>query len=101
MMQREFEAILGEKVTESDYRLIEIVYQWYPGSLNKEKIASLYKDFGMALIRDMLPRADMMKEMEGKIGKAKHDVWTYEKLIEVIKSGCDLKELEVDVSGKT
>lgn len=94
MMQCEFEALLGAKVPEADYRLIEVVYQWHPSNLDKNSIVALYKEFGMSLIRDMLPRSDKMKELEERLHKAQHEVWICQKLMEAVKNGHDLQDFE-------
>lgn len=94
MMQCEFEKLLGKSVPEADYRLIEIVYQFHPSNLSKEATVALYKEFGMALIRDMLPRADKMKELEENLRRAQGEVFKYQKLIDAVKNGYDLKDLE-------
>lgn len=104
MMHLEFENILGEKVTENEYLLIEVVYQWHPADFDKEGIAALYKEFGMALIRDMLPRAEKMKQLEERKRKAEHEIFVCQKLMEAVKDGYDLKDLEErfgDQSSKT
>jgi hypothetical protein len=93
-MQCEFEKLLGKSVPEADYRLIEIVYQFHPSNLSKEATVALYKEFGMALIRDMLPRADKMKELEENLRRAQGEVFKYQKLIDAVKNGYDLKDLE-------
>lgn len=94
MMQCEFEKILGEKVPEADYRLIEVVYMHHPSNLSKEATVALYKEFGMALIKDMLPRADKMKELEENLRRAQGEVFKYQKLIDAVKKGYDLKDLD-------
>lgn len=94
MMQVDFEEILGKKVTESDFRMIEVVYMWHPSNLSKEAVAELYKKFGMALIKDMMPRADKMKELEEKKRKAQGDVKTLSDLIDAVKRGEELNLIE-------
>lgn len=93
-MQEEFEKLLGEKVTEKDYRLMEVVSQYHPAHLDMKAIALIYKEFGMSLIRDMVPRADRMKELEIRKQKASHEIFVVEKLMDAVASGCDLKELD-------
>lgn len=104
MIKPEFESILGEKVSENDYRLIEIVYMWHPADLDKEAVAVLYKEFGMPLIRDMLARAEKMKELEERKRKAEHEIFRCQKLMDAVKEGCDLEEIEQwgdNADGKT
>ena len=104
MMQCEFEEMLGEKIAESDYRLIEVVYQWYPVNLDKKTVAELYKEFGMALIHDMLPRADKMKQLEERKRKAEHELFIVKQLMEAVREGYELRELKEgygDAGGKT
>lgn len=67
MQKAEFEERIEGRVSDEDYKLIEFVYQWHPVIRNvsgKDEVAELYKSFGMALFRDMEPRAKKAKEVE-------------------------------------
>lgn len=52
-----------KRVSYSDYNIIETVYMHYPGINTKNDIAELYYGYGMALIKDMLPRAIRMRDL--------------------------------------
>lgn len=70
MRKHEFEQRISQPISDEDYKLIEFVYQFHPvvrETSGKEEVAELYKSFGMAIFRDMKPRAEMAKELEEKI----------------------------------
>ena len=74
MMKSEFEEILAKvsgksvhQINQKDYEEIELVYNWHPCNFDKISIASLYKDFGITIIEDMLPRAKAFMEYEAEI----------------------------------
>ncbi len=50
-----------------DYEMVETVYTYYPGNLDKDQIAKVYEIGGMRLIKDMLPRARAIRSLEGQI----------------------------------
>lgn len=63
-----------EEPSKLDYDNIEFVYNYHPCISNtngKSEIAYLYVKFGLALILDMLPRAQLAKEAEEKVQAAK------------------------------
>ena len=67
MMQSEFEEMLGEKVSASDYVIIDFVYTWHPTISNtrgKQQIVSLYKSGGMDLMKNLLSVAAMQAVAE-------------------------------------
>lgn len=67
MQKREFEEMIEQPVSDEEYKVIETVYQWHPSVKEvsgKEKVAELYKSFGMAIFHDMLPRAEKNRELE-------------------------------------
>lgn len=66
-MKSEFENLIGKEISQQDYEKIELVYMYYPQIKDKEHIARLYQEFGMAIIEDMIPRARQIKELEDKI----------------------------------
>lgn len=51
-------------LTDSDYSIVETVYTYYPRVNTKDSIAELYFIYGMVLIKDMLPRAERIREFE-------------------------------------
>lgn len=89
MMKYEFEERIKGSVTDDEYRLIEVVYNWYPVDLSKDDIAYLYNKYGMTIIRDMLPRSEKMKELHARCNEAKHEIWKLEKLMDSVKRGND------------
>ena len=76
-MKSEFVELVGgqyNEITESDYKVVEKVYMYYPKIENKKHIADLYRTFGMTLINDMYSRAVEIEEQENKIFKMKSDL---------------------------
>lgn len=59
------------RLTDSDYSIIETVYMFYPGITTKDAIAELYYRFGMVLIKDMLPRAEKVRDLEIQVRRAR------------------------------
>ena len=75
--KHEFEKRIDDTVTDEEYKVIESVYQWHPVISEvegKEQIATLYKNFGMVIIKDMLPRAEKAREIEGRLRAARIEV---------------------------
>ena len=70
MMKSEFDILVGKDTAPEEYKLIEFVYTWHPSNLSKEATASLYKDFGLTLFKDMKPRAIQAQILVEKIRKA-------------------------------
>lgn len=67
--KNELECLATKKpeVTEEEYRQIEHVYNFHPSiseTYGKIQISQLYMAYGMAIIRDMTPRANRMMELE-------------------------------------
>lgn len=88
MMKEEFEKFVGETVSNEDYNVIETVYIWHPSISEvsgKDQISSIYRQFGMPVINDMLETAMYAKELDaqrrqlmrcvGKIGKKNFPVY--------------------------
>jgi hypothetical protein len=70
MMKHEFEARIKATVSAEDYVVIEKVYAFHPiidEVDGKDQIAQLYKLGGMALINDMVPRAEEAQQLENEI----------------------------------
>lgn len=77
MMKHEFEARIKATVTAEDYEVIEKVYAFHPiiDSVDgKDQIAKLYKLGGMALIIDMVPRAEAAEQLENEIYHCRREV---------------------------
>lgn len=69
---REFKELTGRKaqITPEDYTDIEYVYTFHPSiseTAGKREIANLVATFGMAIIRDMKPRAEQAESLESEI----------------------------------
>ena len=70
MMKSEFDILVGKDIPLEEYKLIEFVYTWHPSNLSKEATASLYKEFGISLFKDMEPRAIRAQVLVETIRKA-------------------------------
>lgn len=95
MQKAEFEERIEGQVSDEDYKLIEFVYQWHPVIRNvsgKDEVAELYKSFGMALFRDMEPRAKKAKEVEEKMTSCRLEIETLTELLATRKE--EMKDLE-------
>ena len=69
MMKEEFEKFVGETVSTEDYNVIETVYIWHPSISEvsgKDQISSIYRQFGMPVIHDMLETAMYAKELDSQ-----------------------------------
>ena len=67
MMREEFEKLVGENVSNEEYRIIDYVYTWHPsisGTEGKQQMAYLYTNFGMAVINAMVEGADIAEGLE-------------------------------------
>ncbi len=70
MMKSEFTGRLGSDISDEDYNLIEYVYTYHPSiseTEGKDQVVALYKIFGMAIFKDMLPRAKACADVECRI----------------------------------
>lgn len=69
MMKAEFEKLIGKTVTDAEYKVVEQVYTWHPAikdTTGKEQMKVLYKDFGIGVIKGMIPVAEKMEELDSK-----------------------------------
>lgn len=100
MLRQEFEGIYVSKVghplsiDDKDYECIEFVYNWHPCNFSKEAIVSLYAEFGMCIIYDLLPRAQMAMENDHDIELARTSLKCAQKRVDELVSK-DLKTKEV------
>lgn len=79
--------------TEAEYKLIEYVYTFHPAISEvegKEQIATLYLDFGMSLIRDMKPRAELMEKKEKELRAAREVLRRVQEEIAEIRAGGEI-----------
>lgn len=75
MMHSEFIRIADvPDVPSDDYQIIEKVYNFHPAIEDKQDIAHIYNAYGMATIKDMLPRAEKLQAIEDKIMQAKQEL---------------------------
>lgn len=98
MQKHEFEERIESTVSDEDYKLIEFVYQFHPVIRNvsgKDEVAELYKSFGMALFRDMEPRAKKAKEVEEKMTSYRLEIETLTELLATRKA--EMKDLEAEL----
>ena len=76
-MKSEFQERINRPITDSDYAIVELVYTWHPSidpNKGKDQIAYLYDNFGMRVIRDMLPTAEKSKDLLKRIEKLNAEV---------------------------
>ena len=85
MMKSEFDILVGKDTPLEEYKLIEFVYNWHPSNLSKEAAASLYKEFGITLFKDMESRAKRTESLCDRIRRT-------ETLLRGLRK--ELKELE-------
>lgn len=67
MMKAEFEVLIGESIADAEYKVIETVYMWHPAikdTTGKEQMKVLYNDFGIGVIKGMLPIAWKMEKLD-------------------------------------
>lgn len=60
----------GLPISDENYKIIDFVYTHHPAISEihgKEQIVNLYKEYGMAIIRDMYDRAKRASELEKTI----------------------------------
>lgn len=67
MMKQEFEQLIGGKICDENYSIVEVVYATHPSisaENGKVEIANIYKlPGGMRIIKDMVPTAAQMAEL--------------------------------------
>lgn len=95
MTKEEFISRLSDNDTihnDKEYQIIEFVYQWHPsisssGHEGQKQIASLYSEFGMRIIVDMLPTARQAEIIQNKITSTKSSIADYERELEELSWG--------------
>lgn len=83
----------NKRPTESEYKLIEYVYTFHPSISaveGKKQIAYLYMNFGMSIIRDMKPRADLMRKKERELRDARFAFEEIQDQIAEIRAGGEI-----------
>lgn len=76
--------------TDKEYAIIEHVYARHPSIdpvEGKRQIAELYVGYGMALIMDMVPRADLMEEKRNELLAARTRIEEIQEEIKEIREG--------------
>ncbi len=84
MQKSEFEKMIGHSVSDADYEVIEMVYQWHPvvkETSGKDEVAELWKSFGITIFLDMFPRAKKACELQKKLCHAQSEVESIKKEI--------------------
>lgn len=79
--------------TDEEYKTIEKVYTFHPSISElggKKQIAQIYVDFGMSIIRDMVPRAEVMEKLENDQIKARNELERVTALIKEIREGGEI-----------
>ena len=79
-----------KEVPDREYSIIEKVYTFHPAiseTEGKRQIAELYVNFGMVLIMDMVPRAELMAKKEEELRAARAALRKAEEEIEEIRKG--------------
>ena len=77
-------------VPDREYSIIEKVYTFHPAiseTEGKQQIDELYVNFGMALIVDMVPRAELMAKKEEELRAARWELKKLQEEIEEIRKG--------------
>ena len=83
----------NKRPTEAEYKLIEYVYTFHPAISEvegKEQIATLYLNFGMSLIQDMKPRAELMEKKEKELRAAREALRRVQEEIAEIRAGGEI-----------
>ncbi len=103
MIKEEFQDMIGQIVSDEDYKVIEKVYQFHPAVnevSGKEEVAELYKRFGLAIFNDLLPRAErsceLIKQLRFAEGRVRHIGQEMEKLRQGSWAGAGVDKGESD-----
>jgi hypothetical protein len=73
MRKEEFENLIGQALSDGDYKIIETVYLYHPairGASGVEELAELYKSFGITIFYDMIGRAKRNQDLDGQLRQA-------------------------------
>lgn len=78
MMKEEFMELANVKdISNDDYALIEYIYTWHPlikDTTGKMQVAGLYENFGIAIFKEMLPKAQTAEKLESDLCEAMNKV---------------------------
>lgn len=90
MMKAEFENLIGKSVTDAEYKDIEKVYTWHPAikdTTGKEQMKVLYLDFGIGVIKGMLPIAEKMEKLDSERRHLKAQMCVINRREEMLAAG--------------
>ena len=99
MIKQEFEALVGKTVPEAEYNVIEYVYTWHPSikdTEGKKQMEVLYSQFGMGMIKGMVPVAQKMEELDKEERELKRKMALIHERKEVISEGDMTLETAID-----
>lgn len=77
-------------ISDPDYRVIEMVYTYYPDIADKMTVARLYDEFGIRLFVDMYPRACRIRDLEVDMQAAKMEYDRLKTAYEEAIGTCDI-----------
>ena len=66
MMRSEFQELIGDIVTDEEWKLIELVYMHHPRDFDKEEVAQLWLLGGKEAFEGLRPLAEKVKALEEK-----------------------------------
>lgn len=84
----------GIQITDQMYKDIEYAYMFHPSiseTDGKRQIAELFANYGMALIRDMIPRAKRMEKKEADLRSLRLKMQELERQIQELRTGEELE----------
>ena len=87
MLQSEFEQLTDRPFTEKEFSTIHYVYCYHPAANTHAAIARLWTLGGIRLIRDMLPTAKKLEEVEKEMKAAQERLSTLKANYKAICSG--------------
>lgn len=90
MTNEEFIARTNTNLSSADMNIVQTVYNFHPsiGEANgRDQITQLFKVGGMALMKDMLPRAKKAQELETQIVKLRCQLDDAKHELEILKNG--------------
>lgn len=93
MTKKEFENLVGKKVDDFEYTLIETVYTWYPTISNtngKQEIATLYHIGGIRIIKDMYATAMAAQAIQNERSKVNAQLEYISQQYEALSKGYDV-----------
>lgn len=99
MMKAEFEALIGRSLTERDYNDIEMVYTWHPAiknTMGKDQMVLLYNNFGMSVIKAMIPIAKKMAMLDRERRKLESRMQLIQQREERLAEGDTRLEVAID-----